>query len=108
MNDPEIFLNPCALCKRRKGERLCDYIVDYTSVIFYRSSNDFLGQERHTTCDLPMCTDCATKYNGHDFCPHHKKIHEQVRKQPTEQLERARQQEQIRQLNEYKKSEQNK
>jgi hypothetical protein len=29
---------------------------------------------RHETCDLPLCEECAIKYNGFDFCPYHNKL----------------------------------
>lgn len=101
MNDPEVFNNRCGLCGKRKAERLCDYIVDYTGVVFYRNTFDFLNQDRHETCDLPMCTECTTKYNGHDFCPHHVKMHKLAKNQPTEKLQKARQYERQRQLSEH-------
>jgi hypothetical protein len=36
MNDPEVFTNPCAFCRKRKATRLCDFVVDYSSIIFVR------------------------------------------------------------------------
>jgi|SRR5690554_1300528 len=84
MNDPNVFADPCALCKKRKATRLCDYIVRYdNSVIFFRDRQLFNKVNspgyKNETCDLPMCEDCS-KNVGHqlDFCPHHYNLHLQA------------------------------
>lgn len=79
MNDPELFTNPCGVCGKKVATRLCDFIIDYHGVIFFRDFQDFKNQERLETCDLPLCEDCATKYNQHDFCPHHNKLVHQLK-----------------------------
>ena len=78
MNEPDIFKNPCGVCGKKVATRLCDFIIDYHGVIFHRDFKKFKNQERLETCDLPMCEDCATKHSGYDFCPHHKKIYNQL------------------------------
>lgn len=90
MNDPEVFAEPCAVCRRNKATKLCDYVVDYLPIIFMRDYFSFLeeNQHRYLTCDLPMCDNCAITYNGFDFCPHHDELRKKA-KLP-DQLERAR------------------
>lgn len=84
MNDPAVFFNPCALCKKRESTKLCDYIVKYdNSVIFFREPKLFheVNQPnyKHETCDLPMCEDCSKNVgNQVDFCPQHHKLHLQI------------------------------
>ena len=68
MNEPDIFNNPCGVCGKKVATRLCDFIIDYHGVVFFRDFQDFKNQEKHETCDLPMCEDCATKHGGYDFC----------------------------------------
>ena len=79
MNDSDIFKNPCGVCGKRVSTRLCDFIIDYHGVVFFRDFQDFKNQEKHETCDLPMCEDCATKHGGYDFCPHHNKLFDQLK-----------------------------
>lgn len=79
MNDPRIFENPCAICKVRVAEKLCDYVIRYdNSIIFYRNLQRFIRENssRHETCDLPLCNKCAIEIGVNvDFCPHHYKLH---------------------------------
>ncbi|CZR02446.1 hypothetical protein [Trichococcus collinsii] len=79
MNDPDIFKNPCGVCGKKSATRLCDFIIDYHSTIFYRDFQDFKNQGRLETCDLPMCDGCATEHVGHDFCPQHEKLFHQLK-----------------------------
>lgn len=79
MNDPRIFENPCAICKVRVAEKLCDYVIRYdNSIIFYRNLQRFIRENsrcRHETCDLPLCNKCAIEIGVNvDFCPHHYKL----------------------------------
>lgn len=86
MNNPSVFENPCPICKKREATLLCDYVTEYhsQSVIFvngpyeaFKAANE---GPRIDTCDLPMCSECAKHItDGVDFCPHHYKLHEQVR-----------------------------
>lgn len=84
MNEPGVFSNPCALCKKNEATKLCDYIVEYdNSVIFYRNFKLFQEENapryKHKTCDLPMCEKCAKNVGIEvDFCPYHYKLHLQV------------------------------
>jgi len=76
MNDPEVFLDPCAICRRRKATRLCDYVVEYRrNVIFVCGGTHKQAMEANRdlddTCDLPLCDQCTNELNGADFCPHH-------------------------------------
>lgn len=91
MNDPDIFKNPCPICKKRKATQLCDYVIQYNSgIIFVRDSgNSYMSSYRMTkeeteaykywTCDLPLCKDCSHQIGYHiDICPHHFKLHQQI------------------------------
>lgn len=84
MNELGVFSNPCALCKKRKATKLCDYIVKYdNSIIFLRDHQMFKEVNspgyKHETCDLPMCDECAKNVEHNvDFCPHHYKLHLQA------------------------------
>jgi len=73
VNDPDIFKNycKCGVCGKNEATKLCDFVIDYKGVAYYRNSHDFLNQSRYETCDLPLCDKCATNHVGHDFCPHH-------------------------------------
>jgi hypothetical protein len=92
MNEPELFKNPCGVCRKKVATRLCDFIIDYHGVIFFRDFQDFRDQERHETCDLPMCEDCATKHAGHDFCPYHLKLYDRLQLTDEKQLRAQRDQ----------------
>lgn|GEM_PF-2633172 len=85
MNSPDVFENPCAICRVRPATLLCDYITDYHSnaVIFvkgdYQAFKAANSGPRYDTCDLPMCDECANHItDGVDFCPHHNKLHKQT------------------------------
>jgi hypothetical protein len=71
MNNPNIFKNPCPICKRKEATRLCDFVVNYVV-----TSADF--KVTHLTCDLPLCEDCVRKYGQFDFCPYHEKLFKQL------------------------------
>ena len=81
MNNPNVFTNPCAICKRNEAVKLCDYIVDYNNgIVFVRNYRTFEKLNspgfRHETCDLPLCDQCAQNVGHHvDFCPHHYEAH---------------------------------
>ena len=74
MNDPELFANLCAICKKNKAEKLCDFVVAYINPCTFRDYLQFKNQMVHETCDLPMCEDCATNHIYFDFCPYHEKL----------------------------------
>ncbi len=103
MNEPGVFENPCAICKKREATKLCDYIIEYdNSVIFFRNRQLFNKVNspgyKHETCDLPMCNECAKNIGVEvDFCPHHYKLHIQAELPP--KLERARMRAKLKQLN---------
>ena len=78
MNEPDIFENPCGVCGKKVATRLCDFIIDYHGVVFFRDFQDFKNQGRLETCDLPMCDGCANEHVGHDFCPQHEKLFHQL------------------------------
>ena len=87
MNQPEVFGNPCAICKTREATRLCDYVIGYeVSILFLRNYKDFMEENmrcKHGTCDLPMCQECAESLGTHvDFCPHHYKLFKQAELPP--------------------------
>lgn len=82
MNNPKVFENPCAICRVRVAERLCDYVIRYdNSVIFFRDYKMFVEENskcKHETCDLPMCKQCAKQVGVNvDFCPHHYRLYVQ-------------------------------
>ncbi|SET85057.1 hypothetical protein SAMN05216389_14012 [Oceanobacillus limi] len=81
MNDPAVFENPCTICRKREATQLCDYIIEYHPVIFFRDYKRFIEQKayQHETCDLPLCKECARKAQpGYDFCPHHYALYKQI------------------------------
>lgn len=88
-NDPDIFNQPkCGVCKKRVATRLCDFVVEYRRPMFFRDYYDFTEQQRHGTCNFPMCDECSKKHNEiYDFCPHHAKAFEQCK--PTDEMKRA-------------------
>ncbi|ALS27171.1 hypothetical protein IJ21_17700 [Paenibacillus sp. 32O-W] len=59
------YKDRCTVCRKRKGTRLCDYVVAQI-----RTSIDF---QTHTmTCDALLCDECAVRVGGEtDFCPKH-------------------------------------
>lgn len=86
MNEPEVFGNPCAICKKRQATLLCDYVTDYYSRApilvngTYKAYVDANSGPHTDTCDLPMCSNCAKHITGGvDFCPHHHKLHQQTK-----------------------------
>lgn len=83
MNDPNVFENPCPICKKREATHLCDYVIKYSNaVLFMRNYHDFVRENRGTkndTCDLPLCEECACDIGVNvDVCPHHYKLHLQA------------------------------
>lgn len=86
MNDPNVFANPCAICKVAEAERLCDYVVEYNrNPIFFRDYQSFKesverGQDR--ACDLPLCTKCRVLINGADLCPFHFDMYKRAQQLP--------------------------
>lgn len=100
MNDPKVFEHPCAICRKREGTLLCDYVIGYNnSIIFIRDYKKFVEENsacKHETCDLPMCEECAENI-GHnvDFCPHHYKLY--LQKELPEHLKKAQLREKARQ-----------
>lgn len=84
----------CAVCRKRPVERWCDYIVSYdNSTVFTREYKSFIEINRSTqyeTCDLPMCTECATNVSvDRDLCPHHMSLQRKV--ELPDQYQRRRQ-----------------
>ena len=73
INDPNIFKQiRCGVCKKRVSTQLCDFVTGYDRPIFFSSSKQFMEQNLHSTCDMPLCEECAIKHNTiYDFCPHH-------------------------------------
>lgn len=37
MNDPAVFKNPCAICRKREAERLCDFVIVFNRYPIYFS-----------------------------------------------------------------------
>ena len=46
MNEPDIFKNPCGVCGKKVATRLCDFIIDYHGVVFFRDFQDFKNQKQ--------------------------------------------------------------
>lgn len=105
MNNPEIFTNPCAICKRKEATQLCDYIISYEETYFVSDYRQFkeLNACKHNTCDLPLCKDCAARHGSHDFCPTH---HEILKVDIPEEQEYYRRKEKARQYAEALQSQQ--
>lgn len=83
MNNPKIFENPCAICRKKEATQLCDYVIRYdNSTIFIGNYKEFVEENsrcKHESCDLPICKECAKEGGQNvDFCPHHYKLHLQV------------------------------
>ncbi|MED4581854.1 hypothetical protein P9578_03575 [Brevibacillus choshinensis] len=97
MNDPEIFAEPCAMCRKRKATQLCDYIIEYRSnPIFFRNYEAFQDSIKFCndeTCDLPLCKECSQEMNGADLCPHHYELQQQA--ELPEHLRRAQTQSKV-------------
>jgi len=95
MNDPKVFENPCAICKKREGTQLCDYVIQYNNgVVFFRDWEQFQlanAAGHNETCDLPLCTECSKKVGSNaDLCPHHYKLHLQAEVPPELRKAQAR------------------
>lgn len=55
----------CQFCRKRKATLLCD--MPHSTIVRHARGSGF---ERYTmTCDKKICTECATRVNGFDFCP---------------------------------------
>ncbi|WP_373752341.1 hypothetical protein [Jeotgalibaca porci] len=89
MNDPQIFRKvKCGVCRKRVSTRLCDFVVAYDGVFFFRDYYTFKNKKNIKMCDLPMCGKCAIKHNGsYDFCPHHHKMLEMIK--PTKEMAKS-------------------
>lgn len=89
MNEPNIFSEvACGVCKTKVATRLCDFVTDYRSPVFFRGYQDFSSQELRITCDFPMCDDCAYSYNpAVEFCPLHRKCIHKI--QPTKEMKKS-------------------
>lgn len=83
MNDIDVFVAPCAICRKRKATQLCDFIVRYDlQPIFFRDYEMFKESVEHgnnETCDLPLCKECSHESNQADLCPHHYKLQQQAK-----------------------------
>lgn len=88
-NDENIFRKvKCGICKKRVSTKLCDFVVDYAQPAFFRSYSDFIEQELHRTCDMPLCDQCAKQYsNIYDFCPFHYDFLDKIK--PTPEMKRS-------------------
>lgn len=88
-NDPNIFKQiKCGVCRKRVATKLCDFVVEYHTPVFYRSYEDFSEQELHKTCNFPMCEKCSKQHNRiYDFCPHHVALLEQIK--PTKEMQKS-------------------
>ncbi|WP_111290017.1 hypothetical protein [Bacillus safensis] len=86
MNNPVIFSNHCAFCKKREAERLCDYITDYhrTPIFFrdYKMFKESIESGHDSSCDLPLCKMCSNHINGADLCPYHYDLYKQAKDIP--------------------------
>ncbi|OCB94458.1 hypothetical protein [Bacillus subtilis] len=82
MNDPAVFKNPCAICRKREAERLCDFVIVFNRypIYFkdYRMFKDSVENGQDETCDLPLCKECRIEVGGADLCPYHYDLYERV------------------------------
>lgn len=78
MNDPDVFSEPCAICKVRKAVRWCDFVIFYNRTpIFvkgYENFSEINSSPHDETCDLPLCEKCTHEQNLADLCPYHYKL----------------------------------
>lgn len=61
----------CAECGIRKSTKLCDFIQDY-GWWTYKQVGPYTS-----TCDMPLCNECAEQLPGHDFCKYHMQLHKE-------------------------------
>lgn len=69
----------CKVCNKRRATKLCDAIIGEWKYAGHSpkingvlSDKPMSGQ---TTCDLPMCEQCATQVTPYmDLCPEHAKL----------------------------------
>ena len=57
--------NLCLFCKKREATLLCD--MPHSTIVTHARGSGF--ESRIITCDRRICTECATRVNGFDFCP---------------------------------------
>lgn len=73
--------HPCPFCGKNEATQLCDFVVDYAFIITCKMARGGCEPKRvHDTCDNPMCSECATRVSGHEFCPTCTELYEYVRK----------------------------
>lgn len=88
----------CAVCKKKKVERWCDFVTKYQhTIFFFRKWQDFKESNtygtQHQQCNLPMCEDCATEQTGDmHLCPHHQALMDKA-EQPDDYLKMRQQRE---------------
>lgn len=63
----------CQVCHKRKGTRLCDYIILEQGPTFVCGSWIKQRQQNNApmTCDELLCDHCSTCFGNMDFCPGH-------------------------------------
>jgi hypothetical protein len=70
---------PCSFCKRREATQFCDFVFDYQGTIFMSERDGGIQAPSPVTCDNEICSECAAKYNGHDFCPSCESLRKQLK-----------------------------
>lgn len=71
---------PCSFCKKREATQFCDFVIDYSATLFLSPRDGGILPPRPATCDNQICKECATQYNGHEFCPSCTKLHDYVKR----------------------------
>lgn len=69
---------PCSFCRRNEATQLCDFVIDYGGAIIFCGKDGGIEPPHPITCDNEICTECAVKYNGHEFCPSCAELHKLV------------------------------
>lgn len=71
----------CGVCHKRFATKWCDYVIQYpesaTFICGRTGFQDFMSEQRQTTCDCALCDECAKNHGLIDFCPYHEKIMQQ-------------------------------
>jgi len=66
----------CVFCGK-PATKLCDFPMGYAGVIFdlpeeekvFDCHGKDITADQMVTCSRPMCDECATEWEGMDFCP---------------------------------------
>lgn len=86
----------CAICKKNQVEHWCDFVMNYynpgmMTIRSYPLFEKMNNQNLYSTCDLPMCNECANEVsNDRHLCEHHHLLMQQAELPNEYQRNRAR------------------